>query len=159
MSKDQSQDSSKQVGVVFNGLVYTSTNSGKDWTPRDTPGSRAWVCVASSATGAFLVAMAKDSAIWTSSDFGQSWTGRTSPRPCQWKYVDISSNGNFIVAAAEPGSIYVSSDSGRSWSESAGSIYGKPWNSLSCKTVDCKEILAGAGNQYLRSQDWGKTWN
>ena len=159
MSRDQSQDGSKQVGVVYNGLVYTSTDDGKDWTPRHTPGSRTWKCVSSSATGGVFVAMAEDSAIWTSSDFGQSWTARTFHGSCQWKFMDISSNGDFIVAAANPGSIYVSSDSGKSWAESVSGIYGKSWNYLSCRTVDCKEILAGAGNQYLRSQDWGKTWS
>ena len=39
ISQDQSSDGTKKVGVVDGGFVYTSTDSGKTWTKRTTPGS------------------------------------------------------------------------------------------------------------------------
>ena len=50
--------------MVNNGQIYTSTDSGGTWSPRDT--SRAWYAVASSADGSKLVAVVYGGQIYTS---------------------------------------------------------------------------------------------
>jgi len=59
-----SADGSKLVAGGYSDQIYTSTDSGVSWTPRES--SRAWVAIASSADGNKLVAGAYTDKIYTS---------------------------------------------------------------------------------------------
>jgi hypothetical protein len=91
--------------MVYGGQIYTSSDAGVTWTPRES--ARSWWSVASSADGQRLVAMVYGGQIYTSSDAGVSWTARESAR--SWWSVASSADGQRLVAAVWGGQIYTSS--------------------------------------------------
>jgi hypothetical protein len=122
-----SDDASKIVYATYfdlnfgPGLMYTSSDSGLTWTPRET--NRFWVSVASSSDGAKLVAVDGNGEgatggygglIYTSSDSGVTWTPRETNR--FWGNVASSSDGTKLVTLdTRQGKLYTSSDSGVTW--------------------------------------------
>ncbi len=90
------------MAVDNGGQIYTSTDSGANWTPRES--SRSWNSVASSSDGTKLVAVVRFGQIYTSTDSGASWTARESNR--FWTSVASSSDGTRLVAVAYGGQIY-----------------------------------------------------
>ena len=84
------------------GLIYTSTDSGVTWTPRES--NRHWYSVASSADGSMLVAVEFNGQIYTSTDSGVTWTPRESNRA--WTAVASSADGSKLVATVDLGLIY-----------------------------------------------------
>ncbi len=69
----QMNSSSKLVAGVYGGQIYTSTDSGVKWTPRES--TRDWIAVASSADGNKLVAAVYNGQIYTSVPQSTSGTG------------------------------------------------------------------------------------
>jgi hypothetical protein len=78
-----SVDGSKLVAAVygssFNGTILTSTNSGAGWISNNVPGD-SWRCVASSADGKILAALAPSESVlvnscllYTSTNSGTTW--------------------------------------------------------------------------------------
>jgi photosystem II stability/assembly factor-like uncharacterized protein len=57
ISVASSADGTKLIAAVNNGQLYTSTDSGVNWTPRMTDLNRPWWSVASSEDGGKLVAV------------------------------------------------------------------------------------------------------
>ncbi|MBI1766731.1 MAG: hypothetical protein HYR56_35440, partial [Acidobacteria bacterium] len=110
-----SADGSKLVAVEQGDKIYTSTDSGVSWTPRNS-GGIFWQSVASSADGNKLVAVEVNFKIYTSTDSGVSWTPRESNR--SWWSVASSADGSKLVAVVGgffAGQIYTSTDSGVTW--------------------------------------------
>ena len=68
-----SADGSQLVAAVNGGLIYTSTDSGANWTAADAPASN-WRAVATSANGAELVAVVYGGVLYTEQSplFGQT---------------------------------------------------------------------------------------
>ena len=95
--------------------VYTSTNSGTNWTQGSgTPTNVTWTAAASSADGNKLVVGATSGAIYTSTNAGGSWILRGSPIK-QWNSIASSADGTRLVAVAVTGGIFTSVDSGATW--------------------------------------------
>ncbi|EWM24799.1 hypothetical protein Naga_100354g7 [Nannochloropsis gaditana] len=46
-----SSDGTKLAAVVYNGVIWTSTDAGVSWTERDAAGTRDWMSIASSSDG------------------------------------------------------------------------------------------------------------
>jgi hypothetical protein len=155
-----SADGSKLVAGVYNGQIYTSSDSGATWTARDS--SRYWQAVASSADGSKLVAVDNGGGvsggfIYTSTDSGATWTARDSAR--YWLSVASSSDGSKLVAGAHSGYIYTSTDSGATWTQRDST---RIWNSLASSS-DGSKLVAGVGVTGLpgylyTSTDSGTTW-
>jgi len=118
--------------------IYTSTDSGVNWTSR--LDSRDWGGVASSADGTKLVAVMKGGQIYTSTDSGANWTPHENSR--KWNGVASSADGTKLVAAVDGGQIYTSTDSGVSWSAHAGN---GPWSAVASPS-DGTKLVAVAGN-------------
>jgi hypothetical protein len=93
--------------------IYTSTDSGVSWTPRDS--SRDWESVASSGDGAKLVAVVQGGQIYTSADSGVNWAVSANSPTLMWNSVASSTDGTKLVAGVMGGQIYTSTDSGVSW--------------------------------------------
>ena len=94
---------------VYFGQIYTSTNSGVTWTPRES--NRYWTAVASSSDGTQLVAVEGSGQlytggqIYTSTYSGVTWTPHESAR--NWyRGLASSSDGTQLVAAVYGGQIY-----------------------------------------------------
>ena len=92
------------VSNPLNGQIYTSTDSGVSWTPRES--ARNWQSVASSADGIKLVAVVQNTQIYTSIDSGVNWNPRESAR--SWQSVASSADGTKLVAVVNGGLIYTS---------------------------------------------------
>jgi hypothetical protein len=99
-----SADGTKLVavaGLFTTGQIYTSTDSGLTWTPRDS--IRRWCGVASSADGTKLVSVEFGGQIYTSTGFTwNSWTtigvnGFISGGPTSAIELQYQGNGNFGV--------------------------------------------------------------
>jgi len=154
-----SSDGSKLIAGAtgnFGGQLYTSTDSGVSWTPRES--QRYWNGVASSADGTKLVAVdyygtGIGGRIYTSTDSGVTWTPRESAR--RWNAVCSSSDGTKLVAVVQSGQIYTSTDSGVTWTprESA-----RNWRSVASSSNGSKLVAAANGGQLYTSTDSGVTW-
>jgi hypothetical protein len=148
-----SSDGSKLVAVVNNGFIYTSTDSGVNWTARMIDTNRSWVSVASSSAsssdGTKLVAAVgglTNGNIYTSTDSGVTWVLQSSAGTRLWSSVASSSDGTKLVAAVAggltPGNIYTSADSGLNWTlqSSAGT---RVWNSVA-SSADASKLFAAS---------------
>lgn len=106
-------------GIETDGLIYTSTNSGVNWTPIAGTGL-GWISVASSADGSKLIAASYFGQLYSSTDFGATWATNGAPTE-NWTCVASSSDGDKLVGVANliefGGScqIYTSTNSGVSW--------------------------------------------
>lgn len=99
-----SADGAKLVAGVNGGQIYTSTDSGTNWTARAVSGQ--WYSVASSADGTKLIAGAYGGQILVSSDSGVTWVPRVSSQ--FWYAVASSADGTKLVASVNGGQIYTS---------------------------------------------------
>ncbi|VTU34839.1 putative protein related to plant photosystem II stability/assembly factor [Variovorax sp. PBL-H6] len=147
-----SADGSKLAASVFDGQIYTSTDSGASWTAHES--DRAWQSIASSADGTKLVAAdGRLGQIYTSTDSGVSWTARDSGR--RWSSVASSADGSKLVAAPEQnGQLYTSTDSGVSWTARGPS---RSWTSVA-SSADGSKLVAAASSQLYTSTDSGISW-
>jgi photosystem II stability/assembly factor-like uncharacterized protein len=148
-------DGSSLVAVVDDDLVYTSTDAGLSWTPRNAL-FRRWRAVASSADGAKLVAVVYGGQIYTSTDSGATWTPRESAR--SWQSVASSADGTKLVAVVSGGFIYVSTNSGATWTQRASN---RDWTSVASSSDGTKLVAVATGHQGERiytSTDAGTTW-
>jgi len=148
-----SADGTKLVAGVYDGQIYTSTNSGATWTPRAT--NKAWKSVASSSDGTKLVAVVFNGQIHTSTDSGATWTPRDAVR--NWSCVASSADGTKLVAAVQGGKIYRTIDSGLTWS--IAFVTDAQWNAIASSS-NGERILAssGSGGYLYRSSNSASSW-
>ena len=149
VSVASSADGSKLVAVVSAGQIYTSTDSGVTWTPRDS--NRGWHAVASSWDGVNLVAVASGGTtgkIYASTDSGLSWTPRESLR--SWMTVASSWDGRNLAAGVYGGQIYTSIPAAISSTTAgiAGSITGAQYDAIELQCIGSNNflVLNSAGN-------------
>jgi photosystem II stability/assembly factor-like uncharacterized protein len=166
-----------------NGQIFTSSDSGINWTERNPAGgttSRGWTSVSSDSDGSFLVATCSNSyppsgpsyggRVYTSSDSGATWTERRPDGNTDyaWLCSACSADGSFIavgVGANFPhrSRLYTSSDYGTNWTERR--IYGDH----DCDWIDVAVDDAGkkifvlveynlGGRKLFLSSDAGATW-
>ena len=154
-----SADGSSLVAAVDDDLIYTSTDAGLSWTPRNAL-FRRWRAVASSADGVKLVAVVgglrNSGLIYTSTDSGLTWTPRESAR--SWQSVASSADGTKLVAVVSAGFIYVSNNSGATWTQRASN---RDWTSVASSSDGTKLVAVATGPQGERiytSIDSGTTW-
>ena len=133
------------------GQIYTSTDSGATWTPRDS--SRKWQSVAMSNDGTKQTAVAWGGQIYTSTDSGATWTPRDSER--NWQGVAMSSNGTIQTAVAYGGQIYTSSNSGVTWTTRDSD---RNWQSVAMSSNGIKQTAVEYLGQIYTSTDSGATW-
>ena len=109
---------------MYNGQIYTSTDSGITWTARDS--NRNWYGIASSADGVKLAACVRFGQIYTSTDSGITWTARDSNQ--RWYGIASSADGTKLVACMYNGQIYTYSYYGATLSSTTagtgGYLYG-----------------------------------
>jgi hypothetical protein len=141
------------AGTDAGGKIYTSTDSGVSWTPRES--NRGWLSVASSSDGVKLVAGVNGGKIYTSTDSGATWTERGIIIH-YWYSVASSSDGVKLVAVALSGYIYTSVNSGVTWtaSESTGTGF---WRSVASSSNGVK-LVTGTGGYIFGSTDSGVNW-
>ena len=107
-----SNDGNNIVAIVKNGVpsgyIWTSTNSGINWTQQTGSGKQNWFGVASSSDGNKLAAVVQNGFIYTSIDSGVNWIERTSSGSRNWYGITSSSDGNNLAAVVNSGFVYTS---------------------------------------------------
>jgi hypothetical protein len=102
-----SSDGTKLVAVVYDGGIYTSTDSGASWTQTSAPSpSPGWLFVASSSDGIKLVAVVDGGGIYASTNSGTTWALTSAPTNQSWLSVASSFDGIKLVAVDYCGGIY-----------------------------------------------------
>lgn len=153
-----SSDGTKLAAVVYNGYIYTSTDSGATWTEQTAAGQRPWLSIASSSDGTKLVAGGSNEYIYTSTDSGANWTEQTASGQRVWGGVASSSDGTKLTAVAYNGYIYTSTDSGDTWTEQTASGQ-RVWTSVASSSNGTKLVAGIYGGGYIyTSTDSGATW-
>ena len=153
-----SADGTKLAAVVYDGYIYTSTDSGVTWTERTSAGSRVWYSITSSADGSKLAAVEGwygSSKIYTSTDYGETWKAATPSG--YWRSIASSADGTKLAAAAENNYIYTSIDSGVTWT-AATSSGSRKWDSIASSADGTKLAAAVSGGYIYTSTDSGATW-
>ena len=167
-----SSDGTKLVAVsgLPYGKIYTSPDSGANWTLQSGAPVVNWRSVASSSDGTKLVAgvftgSSSGAGIYTSTDSGTSWNLTTAPLRT-WIRVASNSDGTKLVAGADGnynlsgGGVYVSSNSGGSWTLTSlptDNVY--VWNSIASDSTG-RKLVAGSdiGGGIYTSYNYGVNW-
>ena len=147
--------------VALNDRIYTSINSGLNWTMRATDMLRPWKSVASSADGTKLVACVNDGTlgfIHTSTDSGVSWMMTYDTQARYWNRVASSTDGTKLVACEYGGYIWTSIDSGVTWSTNNNSSGYKAWNGVASSADGTKLVGFLYGEYIYTSADSGFSW-
>ncbi len=101
-----SSDGTKLAAVADGANIWTSANSGVDWTERTASGSRKWVSIASTSDGNNLVAAVSGGYIYRSLDQGATWSPITEAGSRLWTSVALAADGDQLEATTSDGSIY-----------------------------------------------------
>jgi hypothetical protein len=150
-----SADGIKLAAAMYNGLIYTSTNSGTTWLTNNAP-TEYWKSLASSADGTKLAAVAYNDQIYTSTNSGLTWTPTSAPNS-SWQSIASSADGKHLVATG--GGTYISTNSGSSWTPI--SISG---NCVASSVDGSKIIICNSGDAYghgaqiYTSTNFGINW-
>jgi subtilisin-like proprotein convertase family protein len=131
--------------------IYTSTDSGVTWTPRDA--NRKWSSITSSADGSKLAAVVEDGQIYTSTNSGVTWTPRDANRV--WWSITSSADGSKLAAVVLGGQIYTSTDSGVTWTPRDAN---RVWWSITSSADGSKLAAVADQGQIYTSTDSGVTW-
>lgn len=144
-----------------NGLIYTSTNSGINWTPNSLP-DVFWVSAAMSADGSKLFAAASYEGnpdnFYTSTNGGLNWS--SNDVTADWTRIVSSADGARLVGIAQPNWVYQSSDSGVTWTSNTLPIATDQWQWFClCSSADAnKLVVASSLGALLISTNAGATW-
>jgi photosystem II stability/assembly factor-like uncharacterized protein len=109
------------------GRLWTSTDSGANWTRRNAASTTSYTSVDISADGSKMLAVQDGGQIYASIDSGVTWTARETNRV--WRSVAMSTDGNRSVALVNGGVSYVSI-ANRTAAGTAGSLTGAQNNSI-----------------------------
>jgi hypothetical protein len=170
-----SSNGTKVVAIGSSEGIYTSVDSGSNWTLRaSAPTNAYWQSVASSADGTKLVAGCAWNwgnggvgGIYTSANSGQTWTLQTSVQitNASWNSLSSSSDGTKLVAIYQnqnngTNGIYSSINSGQTWNLTTAPTTTY-WQSV-VSSADGTKLVAGcywdgAAGIYT-STDSGQTW-
>jgi hypothetical protein len=147
-----SADGLKLVGASeFDGLIYTSTNSGATWMSNNVPEAW-WNAIACSVDGTKLAAVVGGGygGIYNSSNSGTTWIETSAPDDVWWSCVASSADGTKLTAATRAisgGYIYTSTNSGASWT--SNNVPSQDWVSVA-SSADGSKLVAVCPN-------WGST--
>lgn len=156
--KNASDVTGNKLVVAANGdHIYTSSDSGVNWTNRTTTLDwKWWNSICSNSNGNILAA--SSDYIYTSSDSGNTWIQKTGSGNRAWNGISLSSNGNLLVACVDGGFIYTSSDLGNNWNVRATTLGSKNWAGI-CSNNEGTRVVAAVRNDYIYvSSDSGANW-
>jgi hypothetical protein len=154
-----SSDGTKLAAVVWNGYIYTSTDSGATWAARIAPGYRNWRSITSSSDGTKLAAGVSGGYIYTSTDSGATWTTNSNSSGSRfWYAITSSSDGTKLAAVIYGGYIYTSTDSGATWTTNSNSSGSRDWYSITSSSDGTNLAAVIYGGYIYTSTDSGATW-
>jgi len=109
-----SADAAKLYAGGTESYVYTSHNSGQQWTSR-LPGGN-WNCLATSNDGTKLIGGLYPGSLYHSTDSGVNWSVATIEGSNEyWTSAASSSDGSKLIVGQYEGYLYTSTDTGATW--------------------------------------------
>ena len=150
-----SSDGTKLAAAVYDGHIYTSDNSGVDWTSR--ADWNYWTAIASSSDGATLAATAKNGYIYTSVNSGHSWAARMTDCARNWTAIASSSDGAKLAAVVKGEYIYTSVNSGQDW-EARMTDFARNWTAVASSSDGAKLAAVVRGGYVYTSVNSGQDW-
>ena len=158
-------DGSHLIAALSGTHIYTSTDSGANWTERDPASShQVWNGAASDADGSNLIVAAQNTHPYTSVDGGGIWTER-NPNTTghqSWYYTASDSDGSVLVAVVSGTHVHVSQDSGDNWDERSPAGAGHATFASCASDADGTNLIVGGagdpGGHVWLSSDSGATW-
>jgi hypothetical protein len=158
-----------QSAVVNSTYIYTSSNYGTTWTPRQTDANRSWWRISLSSSGQYQTAVVNNinsngfGYIYTSSDYGITWTPRQTDANRGWYSVSLSSSGQYqsaVIGNDNTGRIYISSDYGVTWTQNTQ--FTGTWYNISVSSTgqyqSAVNYNGGSGSYIYTSTNYGVTW-
>jgi len=155
-------DGSHLIVAIEGGRLYTSANSGVDWTERQPTGSSGidWIHVVSDSDGSHLMASITFKRLYTSSNYGVSWTERQPAGDADkdWRGIASDADGSHLVAGTNK-RLYTSSNYGVSWTERqpAGDA-DKEWGYANSDSDGSHLMAASSYGRLYTSADYGVSW-
>ena len=172
-----STNGNKMVAVVPNGGIYTSSDSGSNWTLRTSaPTNAYWGSVASSADGTKLFVGClwnggPMGGVYTSGNSGQTWALQTAApiTNANWLSIAASADGTRLIAAVQTSGaqltngLYVSINSGQTWTLKTNMPINVNWYAVACSSDGLKFVAtadwSGSDGGVYASTDVGQTWS
>jgi hypothetical protein len=169
-------DGSNLIVGEHNGRLWTSSDSGANWTERRYDGDkdRDYFSVASNSTGSQLISTdyfeSSNPGLYISYDSGTSWTDKTpvGAYSQQWQRTAMDDDGSHILAinydpAGSPKRrIFASSDNGTSWTEvdhPDAPGFKDFWSDVALDSDGSHQMMSNTTNGRLyTSLDGGTTW-
>jgi photosystem II stability/assembly factor-like uncharacterized protein len=149
--------------------IYTSTDSGEHWIPRDPTnptdssvlGSKnEWNCMASSSDGTKLATAVHGGYVYTSTDSGVTWKKHDpgTPGSKNWYCIASSSDGLKLVATAKLAGVYTATYAAGSWTWTKQDPIIGTWYGCASSSDGTKLVVGGIGNLFYTSTDSGLNW-
>jgi uncharacterized repeat protein (TIGR03803 family) len=141
-----SADGTRLVAGAVNGQtgIYTSENSGTNWTRVDTLAAEG---VASSADGTKLAAVINGGPIFLSKNSGTDWTLATGAPEAEWNSIAMSADGTKLAAVAENlEGVYTSTNSGTNWTFQTNGVPRMEGIGYIASSADGSKLVAAAGD-------------
>ena len=155
-----SADGIKLAAVVYEGNIWTSSNSGVTWTENTSIGAtKNWRGITSSADGVKLAAVVYYGNIWTSNDSGATWTENTVGNgSVKWMGITSSSDGAKLAAVVWNGNIWTSNDSGATWTEVTVGDGSNSWLGITSSDDGTNLAATVSSGNIWTSNDSGVNW-
>ena len=151
------------VAVPGNGFIYTSTNSGLDWTSNTiVPGG--WSCVISSEDGNQLYASGGFNGIYHSTNAGANWLAVSSPLNYAVSIAGSADGSRLFATGFDAVSDYIwatSTNWGQTWSTNIAPPQptgGYGWRSITSSRDGTKLAAADYHTPVYSSTDSGISW-
>ena len=152
-----SSDGTHLAAMVDGGGIYTSINSGTNWTQQANAPFTSWFSIVSSSNGTKLAAVVDGGGIYTSINSGANWTQQTSAPVTNWVSIGSSSDGTHLAAVVVVGGICTSINSGTNWTQQAGAPVTN-WQSISSSSDGTHLAAVVVGGGIYTSVNSGTNW-
>lgn len=152
-------DSTRLAATTYNDNIYTSSDSGVNWTGQTASGARSWSAISMTNNAAGIAAIS-GTVLYISSDAGATWMQNDLGSRCNASGCAMAVSSDFakLVVAATGKPIYISVDSGATWTARTV-IDSGAWRTLATNSDGTK--LVGATEYSARvytSADAGVSW-
>jgi len=158
-----SSDGTVMAACSSTDYVFTSTDSGANWTRRIAPVTDG-DSITISSNGLNVAFLKNSSYIYTSADGGENWTQRTTTSS-DWHSIVSSDDGTKLVASGSGLYVSTSTDSGETWTDlthlGIRSFAATALSADGLKLAACDNggnLSTSEGGYIYTSDDGGTTW-
>jgi uncharacterized repeat protein (TIGR02543 family) len=143
-----SADGTKVVAAIYGGKIYTSSDSGANWTERTNSTNRDWLAVAITQSSNVIYGAYRtgdnSGGVAVSTDFGATWSVTSAPSDCAYQGIATSGTSNVSAACTgtNSGIWYNTNNGSGTWTRATGTS-GLNWTDLESSS-DGSKLIASA---------------